>query len=885
MPLCNDRWMDETQLTPGSSIGPYRLETKLGQGGMGIVFRAFDTKLRRCVAIKLLSSQVADESARKRFTREAEMASSLNHPHILTVYDAGQWEDRQFLVTEFVDAGTLKEWLRQPRTWRQALDLLIGVADGLAAAHRADILHRDIKPENILVAENGYAKLADFGLAKHLALPAETEQTQSIGPTESGAVIGTIPYMSPEQASGKALDARSDIYSFGVVLYQALCGRRPFPDLSGTALLAAIVLQEPEPLGTQFPPELRFIVGKAMGKDPCDRYQSMREMVVDLRRFARQRDEAPKSRASSRAWPWALAGVALLGAVLLGIRFWPARVEPAREVRVQRLTDFSGIEDSPAISPDGRTVAFVASSGIHRQIWIRLLASGTPLRITTDEADHEEPRWSPDSSSILYYSPATDDSGALWEISALGGTPRRIASAQSGGDISHDGKRVATIQVEAGATVLAVLTRDGAASGFTYKMGDAAMRGPRWSPDDSKIAVEAGGAWNFTDAVHVVPVDGSKAHVLNRVGPLRGIAWLPDGKRLLMSSPQGSSILYPPVSNLRTIDAQSGENRQLTYGDLSYRAPDVHLSTGDIFASRVQKQSDIWKIPVSGIPVANAAQASRLTHQTGQNQVPSASANGAEVAYLSDSGGHGNLWIAKSDGSATHQLTFERDPAVGVGVPLWSPTGEWIAFVRIVQSVTTYWLVHPDGGGLKQIVPEGSAAAWSGDGKWLYYTIARKGDACLEKIQLTDQKVVQLHCQGTGPTAVAPDGSALYSMSASGAGVGGLQLALRRSVPETAPPQTIARIAAHRAPFRITMLQPVVSPDGKWLALPLTDRGTTNLWAFPTAGGEPKQLTDFGTRSLEIVRRVSWSPDGKFIYAALAETDADIVRIEGLTRR
>ncbi len=190
------------------------------------------------------------------------------------------------------------------------LDLLIGVADGLGAAHRADILHRDIKPENILVAENGYAKLADFGLARHLALPAHTDQTQSIGPTESGAVIGTIPYMSPEQASGKALDARSDIYSFGVVLYQALCGRRPFPDLSGTALLAAIVLQEPEPLSPHFPPELRFIVNKAMAKDPCDRYQSMREMVVDLRSFARQRQTPHSSHAreltaksGSGCWP------------------------------------------------------------------------------------------------------------------------------------------------------------------------------------------------------------------------------------------------------------------------------------------------------------------------------------------------------------------------------------------------------------------------------------------------------------------------------------------------------------------------------------------------------------------------------------------------------
>jgi len=238
-----------------------------------------------------------------------------------------------------------------------------------------------------------------------------------------GAVIGTIPYMSPEQANGNALDARSDIYSFGVVLYQALFGRRPFPELSGTTLLAAIVLQEPEPLGPHLPSELRFVVSKAMEKDPCDRYESMREMVVDLRRFACQREAVPPRRA---AWPWAIGVATLLTLAFLAFRLCPVSAAPIGDIRVQRLTDFTGMEESLALSPDGRTVAFIARVGNFRQIWIRLQASGTPLQITKDEVDHEQPRRSPDSSSLLYYSPllratsgwagrAVGDIGAGWD--------------------------------------------------------------------------------------------------------------------------------------------------------------------------------------------------------------------------------------------------------------------------------------------------------------------------------------------------------------------------------------------------------------------------------------------------------------------------------------
>src|SRR6516164_4810186 len=214
-------------LASGTRLGPYEIVAPLGEGGMGTVYRAFDTKLNRTVAIKVLSDDLADAAARRRFQREAQMASSLNHPHIVTVHDAGEFEGRQYLVTEYVDGGTLKSWARaDKRSWRQIVELLVGVADGLAAAHQAGILHRDIKPENILVAKNGYAKLADFGVAKLTETMQEDATTLAEG-TRQGVIIGSIPYMSPEQASGKLLDTRSDIFSFGSVLFELLTDRRP----------------------------------------------------------------------------------------------------------------------------------------------------------------------------------------------------------------------------------------------------------------------------------------------------------------------------------------------------------------------------------------------------------------------------------------------------------------------------------------------------------------------------------------------------------------------------------------------------------------------------------------------------------------------------------
>jgi TolB-like protein len=295
------------EIASGTAIGPYRIDGLLGSGGMGVVYRAIDLRLNRPVAIKFLAANLLDAEARDRFQREAQMASALNHPHILTVHDVGEFGGRQYLVTELVDGGTLGDWadsVHGRRDWRRIVELLVGVGDGLATAHDAGILHRDVKPANVLVSKSGHAKLADFGLAKSVV-----GGTQRSSHTAAGVAIGTVAYMSPEQAAGRAIDARSDVFAFGVLLYELLDGQAPFPGRTDLEIMQSILHTAPRPLSDDLPEALRSIVDKSLEKDPAERYQTMRDLVVDLKRVLRKSTEstpaltaAPAMRQGSRLW-------------------------------------------------------------------------------------------------------------------------------------------------------------------------------------------------------------------------------------------------------------------------------------------------------------------------------------------------------------------------------------------------------------------------------------------------------------------------------------------------------------------------------------------------------------------------------------------------------
>jgi serine/threonine protein kinase/tetratricopeptide (TPR) repeat protein len=353
----------------GRSVGGYRVQSVIGAGGMGVVFTALDAKFNRTVAIKFLSETLADAEGRRRFVREAQTASSLNHPHILTVHDIGEVDGRQYLVTEFVDGGTLRQWRNSAeRSWQEIVDLLIGVADALSIAHDAGIVHRDLKPENILVSKSGYAKLADFGLAKvRPSGDVSAVETRPSIATREGAILGTVGYMAPEQLVGGAADARSDIFSFGVVLHEMLSGRRPFAAPSSLEEIQRTVHGTPDPLTDAIPRSLRDVVERALRKLPVERYPTMREIVNDLRRVAKGSSlDAPAAshRRIGRRVPLVVAAV-LVAAAAVGFAMFrgagrgASGSPPIQSIAVLPFQNLSGDPNQEYFS-DGMTESLIA---------------------------------------------------------------------------------------------------------------------------------------------------------------------------------------------------------------------------------------------------------------------------------------------------------------------------------------------------------------------------------------------------------------------------------------------------------------------------------------------------------------------------------------------
>ena len=885
-------------LVIGDKVGPYEIIATLGSGGMGEVYRARDTKLGREVALKILpSASGADPERLARFEREARLLASLNHPNIATLYGLEDSGTTRALVMEVVDGDTLAERLlagappsttQVPLPIPQALAIARQLADALDAAHERGIVHRDLKPANMKVTPAGTVKVLDFGLAKlemgaassdrlYAALDVSHSPTVLSSGTRAGVVLGTAPYMSPEQARGVPVDKRTDIWAFGCVLYEMLTGRRAFEGDSVADVLVAILQRDPDwsALPEQTPPALRRLLRRCMEKDLRRRIRDIVDARLELDESSDPRDDD--------------------GAV--------AAVHVAHNLEFQRITDFVGLTETPVVSPDGKMVAFVALIGGHQQIWIRLLGGGTLLQLTRDEANHLFPRWAPDSNTLIYYTPAANqlEEGTIFEIGALGGWPRPVATALGGADISHDGRRLALLRAVDEELMLVTVARDGSNLEQVARLPAGLYSSLRWSPDDRWIAFQRSNfSAGFTVALEMVSVRDGVRREITRDSLLQGFSWLPDSSGFIYSSSRGSTMLYPPVCNLRRIGRDGRGDRALTFGDDSYIAPDAH-SSGSLLVSRVRMRSDIWKFPVAGSPAENTRNAVRVTRQSGHVQTPSVSPDGTRIVYISDNGGHANLWVASTQGSDARQITFEADPTVNVGVPVWSPRGDVIAFVMNRQGQGGLWAVRPDGTGLRHIV-RGWAPCWSSDGRWLYYWRLGEESRHLEKVPIDGGQpvVVREDASGIVIPAVAPD-STLYFVRPvssravkeglkSGRSTFGLWWSesaaeFCRASPEDGPLEVLARVSGERVPGApgASVAHAALSPDGKWLATSLIDGATTNLWAVPTSGGSLKPFTDFGDRPTLISRAISWSPDGQYLYAALAESQTNIVLIKGLT--
>jgi eukaryotic-like serine/threonine-protein kinase len=890
-------------LTSGTKLGPYEVVAPLGAGGMGEVYRARDSKLGRDVALKLLPPLfTADADRVARFEREARLLASLNHPHIGAIYGFEDGGKVPALVLELVEGDTLGDRVRRGRLpLSEALAAARQIADALDAAHRAGIIHRDLKPSNIKITPDGAVKVLDFGLAKALAAEGSGSDvskspTLTMGGTTAGVILGTAAYMSPEQARGQPIDKRTDIWAFGCVLYEMLTGTSAFARETVTDTIVAVVGVEPEwkSLPANTPASIRRLLTRCLQKDARRRLHDIADARIEMEDVMATPAEPAPAPTSRRRFRLALSALSLGIAIVL-VLLWVARDRFGRpaakasppNTRVIRLTDLPGLEESPAISPDGRSVAFTAGVSGKRQVFVRLIAGGAPLQITRDTVDHECPRWSPDSSSILYFSPAVSGAvqGSIWEIPALGGVARRVVTSVGCADVSPTDGRLALFRLAKEGIQLVTAPTDGSKFDMVAEFAPSTYYlYPRWSPDGKWIAFQRGDSIRFD--IFVVPATGGEPRKLTRDNNMMGgFAWLPDSTGIVYSSSRGGTIPYLPTLGLWEVTLRDGSVRRVTSGEESYMTPDISKS-GAIVVSRMKLETDIWKFPVDGLPAVNVRRGVRVTRQTGQVLTPTASPGDKEVAFLSDSGGHANVWVVDTESGALRQITQEHDPNVAMGVPLWSPDGHTITFVssRGNQGLTFgVWLVDSDGSNLRNVANPGLGPAWSPDGRWVYYsTWSGPGakNVVMKKVPVDGGPAVMVRTEQLR-SVIGLHGTTLYYLFERPLVDGTPEFEIRVATPEDAPFHVLARIPASRVPIW-QIVSPALSPDGKWLAQALTDEFTTNIWALSTTTGEWRQITDFGDRATFIARRVSWSPDGRSILAAVAEGDSDIVMLEGL---
>jgi len=660
-----------TQLSRGTRLGAYEIDDALGAGGMGTVYRARDTRLHRTVALKLLSSEhMADSKA--RVLAEARAASALNHPNIVTLYDIASDRGIEFLVLECVPGKTLKELITaKGLPLETAITIAAQIANALAAAHAVGIVHRDIKPANVIVAAEFRVKVLDFGLAKWE--PFSQGTAHETGHIASGGVMGTVAYMSPEQAAGHDVDHRTDIFSLGVVLYEALCGKRPFAGASHVDMLHAI-LNAPVPslsrMNPDIPPEMDEILAKALAKAPRERYCHAGDFELDLRRFAvmskahnlpSQRLAAAGSRHSGFRTFLLAALVALLALAAGAALSWWLKPEVApREAVLTRLTGDAGLTTDPTLSPDGKLLAYVSdrSGEGNLEIWVQQVAGGEPVRLTRDDADKSDPAFSPDGSRIAFRSER--DGGGIYVMPSLGGAPRRIA--------------------------------------------DGGYR-PRWSPDGRQIAYWTGQKMDylfFPAEIHVIEATGEKSRVIQSgLSMARWPVWSPDGKYLLfVGAPDaGSEADWYTIAVDGGPAIATGANGLLSRDRLAswpnrYFTPSLWTGPGNsvLFAATLGDSTNIWQISVP--PAGKAAGTPRrLTYGAGIEANPSLT-DGGNLAYsiLTNTV---NLWALPMNtfqGQATGPLERVTQDSLIDYFPAVSSDGRTLAYMSARAGTSDVWL-------------------------------------------------------------------------------------------------------------------------------------------------------------------------------------------------
>ena len=763
----------------GTRVSHFEILDKLGQGGMGVVYKAKDTQLDRLVALKVLPESAArDEDRRQRFFQEAKAASALNHPNIVTIYEIFSDGGNYFIAMELVRGKTLSQMITaKGLPVADILTYATQMADALAKAHGAGILHRDLKPANVMVTGDDLVKVLDFGLAKlQEAGPAASDATltalDQTPLTDRGVIMGTVAYMSPEQAEAKPLDARSDIFSFGSLLYEMVTGRKAFSGESRVLTMASLIREEPTPvseLAPGAPRGLERVIERCMRKQPDRRIQSMidiKHALEDLREdsLSGRTSVTGLTPAAPRRSPWIIpAAVAVLAAAgLAGFLFYP-RGKPAADLKAIPVTSFAGREVTPAISPDGKQVAFAwdgPAESDNFDIYVKLTGTGDPLRLTSGPGSSANPVWSPDSRFIAF-SRFGKETG-LYVVPSLGGTARKISDSRAnrqGMAWSKDSRWIAFADFHA----LSVLNVE---SGQKHKLelpaphdkGHAHPAFPTLSPDGKRLAFvtdrKAFSIWTFDVDPSLKPTSQA-VEIVGGYFRITGLDWTPDGKEIVFAASQGGpSALYRA-----TISAGSSSTILPGAGDHA-NSPTLAASEGAIRIAYAHSDTDtnLWRRdlqPPAAASVIRALASSRFESN------PAFSPNGSQIAFGSGRSGLPEIYVSNADGSGLLQLTSNGPNFL----PVWSPDGTRILIGRIVDGKRYIYSISPRGGPAALIQKGAYFYSWSHDGKWIIFGLDTDSDhPQLARIPSSGGKLEMIgKASPTSPTlGDSPDGKVLY---------------------------------------------------------------------------------------------------------------------------
>ena len=907
---------EQPQLRPGQSISHYEVVTLIGKGGMGEVYLATDKHLHRSVALKLLPLDYTRNKDRlRRFQQEAQSASALNHPNILTIYELGEIDSQQFIATEFVDGETLRERIKSgPLSIREALDIAIQVAGALGAAHKAGIVHRDIKPENIMLRPDGYVKVLDFGLAK---LTEQSPVTQDVtqSDTASGLVLGTVKYMSPEQARGLDVDARTDIFSLSVVLYEMLTGHAPFEGETASDLVATILKDEPPPLleyVAGYPEGLQETLIKGLSKDRRHRYLSITDFLDNLRNL-KERVEAqtklpdlePNSRtnsgrnrfATSSVHGWttrfsssaeyfvseikqhklasglamAVLFVSTLAVGYLSYRFVHDRSRPQPNMTLARLT-LGGFIGNGAISPDGRYIAYVNSVGGLQSVWIRQIATNTNAQIIPPKKLEYGPiTFSPDGNYLFYFGNSKEDGEfGLYQMPVIGGVPKRVIDgiSNSNGEgpvtFSPDKKRLAfTRGYPSGETALFVANVDGTDERkIASRQGPDSLAYAAWSPDGKRIACSE--VLNENGAVRwklltIGPDDGVETPI--NIQPFRSIgeiAWLSDGRGLLMIGGTEDEL-----NQVWQVDCSTGEARKIFNDVAGYSGLSLTADSSVLVTHRTEVVTNIWHQSAN-----DAATARQITSGAGVRDgwmgidwTPD-----GRIVYSSHASGQPDIWIMNSDGSNPQQLTNNMG-CVYNGLAV-SPNGQYVVFVSRRAGKTNLWRINIDGRNPTQLTfgPGEFNPIFSPDGQWLMYG----GRGKIWKVSINGGEPLPAGEGFPHTLSVSPDGK--------------LRAYLQQG-PESEGKRMAIAPAGGGQPINIIKLRDDAQLSGRmrWtsdsraLTYIVTHNDVANIWIQPIDGGPARQLTDFKADWIQVF---AWSRDGRQLAIARGTTPSDLILVK-----